>query len=111
MRAEVKVNVFCVFLIFISIVAIPYFVLFNEKIGGNILNEGSEIVNGEYYVVDNDGNKNKISKSEWEKCEYVNIAFFVIVTLGSLSVFYLFCRYIFFPSFIKNIHLLTNSNK
>lgn len=104
MRLEVKVNVFCVLMILLSIFATAYFVLFNKKIGGNILNEGSEIVNGQYYLVDNDGKKNLVSRADWEKCKTVNIAFFSIAILGSLSLFYLFLRYAFLPSFIKNIH-------
>lgn len=104
MKLEIKINILCSILIFASFFSIPYFVMYSNKIGGNILNEGSEIVNDEYYVVDNDGNKNQITKSEWEKCKTVTIAFFISVSLSTLSVFYFFCRYIFIPSFITNIH-------
>ena len=107
-RLEIRINIICAFLIFISFFVIPYFVMYNNKIGGNILNEGSEIVNGEYYVVDNDGTKNKITKEEWEKCKIVTIIFFLVVSLASLSIFYFFCRYIFIPSFIENIHSIIN---
>lgn len=104
MRLEIKINIICAVMIFISFFVIPYFVMYNNKIGGNILNEGSEIVNDEYYVVDNDGNKNKITKEEWNKCKIITIAFFVVVSLASISVFYFFCRYIFIPSFTKHFH-------
>ena len=49
MRLEIKINIVCAFMIFISFFVIPYFVVYNNRIGGNILNEGSEIVNDEYY--------------------------------------------------------------
>ena len=104
MRLEVKINIVCAFMIFISFFVIPYFVIYNNKIGGNILNEGSEIVNDEYYIVDNEGNKNKITKEDWNKCKIITIIFFVVVSLASLSVFYFFCRYVFIPSSIGHIH-------
>lgn len=104
MRLEVKINILCAFMIFISFFVIPYFVIYNNKIGGNILNEGSEIVNDEYYIVDNEGNKNKITKEDWNKCKIITIIFFVVVSLASLSVFYFFCRYVFIPSSIEHIH-------
>lgn len=101
-------NIICAVMIFISFFAIPYFVMYNNKIGGNILNEGSEIINDEYYVVDNDGNKNKITKEEWYKCTVITIVFFVIVSLASLSVFYFFCRYVFLPSIIEHFNSIIN---
>ena len=100
---EMKINIICIIVIFLSIFSTIFFIKFNNKIGGNILNEGSEINNDEYYIVNNDGIKTKVTKEVWNTCKKVNIVYFTIVSIGTFSIFYLFCRYIFVPSFKINI--------
>lgn len=103
---ELKINIFCVMMIFLTIIDTTYFIVYNKRIGGNILNEGSEIINDVYYIVDNEGNKTKISKKTWNDCKKTNVVFFIIASLGTLSAFYLFCRYIYIPSSKANYNKL-----
>lgn len=100
---EIKINIFCVMMIFLTIIDTTYFIVYNKRIGGNILNEGSEIINDVYYIVDNEGNKTKISKKTWNDCKKTNVVFFIIASLGVLSQPFIYSVDIFISPHLKLI--------
>ena len=60
------------------------------------------------YVKDMEENIREVSEVAWRKSYRLGIMFFISAILGTLSIFYLYARYSFWPTFIDNIMKTVN---
>lgn len=105
---EFKVNIICCFFIFLALILLIIEIFFSKKIGGSAFNGFIDTVTNQYYVKDMEGNIREVSEVVWRKSYRLGVVFFISAILGTLSIFYLYARYSFWPTFIDNIMKTVN---
>jgi hypothetical protein len=102
MSSEMKLNLVACLFIFIAII----FVLFDKKIGGNVLNTRSYKTESSFFIADKNGNQREVSEESWNKSYKITIITFVFLSLAMICLLYLFSRYIFIPIMKRNLQIL-----
>ena len=106
MSSELKLNVVACLFIFIAIIFVTIFILFDKKIGGNILNTKSYKTESSFFIADENGNQKEVSEEIWDKSYKITIVTFIFLSLATICLFYLFLRYIFIPTMKRNLQIL-----
>ena len=106
MSSELKLNVVACLFIFIAIIFVTIFILFDKKIGGNILNTKSYKTESCFFIADENGNQKEVSEEIWDKSYKITIVTFIFLSLATICLFYLFLRYIFIPTMKRNLQIL-----
>ena len=106
MSSEMKLNLVACLFIFIAIIFVIIFVLFDKKIGGNVLNTRSYKAESSFFIADKNGNQREVSEESWNKSYKITIITFIFLSLAMICLLYLFSRYIFIPIMKRNLQIL-----
>lgn len=102
MKSFIKViKPVCAILFFITIAYVFYYRAFTDKSGGSTLNNDSKIIDGRYYISDNNGNIKEIEETEWnEHIVKAEICKFSVFYIGIYWV-YICYKYFIIPNIKK----------
>ena len=106
MSSEIKLNLVACLCIFVAIIFVIMLVLFDKKIGGNVLNTKSYKTETSFFIADKNGNQREVSEEIWNKSYKITIVTFIFLSLAMICLFYLFSRYIFIPIMKRNLQIL-----
>ena len=106
MSSEIKLNLVACLCIFVAIVFVIMLVLFDKKIGGNVLNPKSYKTETSFFIADKNGNQREVSEEIWNKSYKITIVTFIFLSLAMICLLYLFSRYIFIPTMKRNLQIL-----
>ena len=106
MSSEIKLNLVACLCILVAIIFVIMFVLFDKKIGGNVLNTKSYKTETSFFIADKNGNQREVSEESWNKSYKITIITFVFLSLAMICLLYLFSRYIFIPIMKRNLQIL-----
>ena len=95
MSSEINLNLAACLCIFVAIIFVIIFVLFDKKIGGNVLNTKSYKTETPFFIVDKNGNQREVSEEIWNKSYKITIVTFIFLSLAMICLLYLFSRYIY----------------
>ena len=105
MSSEIKLNLVACLCIFVAIIFVIMLVLFDKKIGGNVLNTKSYKTET-LFIADKDGNQREVSEEIWNKSYTITIVTFIFLSFAMICLLYLFSRYIFIPTMKRNLQIL-----
>ena len=103
MSSEIKLNLVACLCIFVAIIVVIMFVLFDKKIGGNVLNTKSYKTETSFFIADKNENQREVSEEIFNK---ITIVTFIFLSLAMICLLYLFSRYIFIPTMKRNLQIL-----
>ena len=106
MSPEINLNLVACLCIFVAIIFVIMFVLFDKKIGGNVLNTKSYKTETSFFIADKNGNQREVSEEIWNKSYKITIVTFIFLSLAMICLLYLFSRYIFIPTMKRNLQIL-----
>jgi len=106
MSSEIKLNLVACLCIFVAIIFVIMLVLFDKKIGGNVLNTKSYKTETSFFIAYKNGNQREVSEEIWNKSYKITIVTFIFLSLAMICLLYLFSRYIFIQTMKKNLQIL-----
>ena len=106
MSSEIKLNLVACLCIFVAIIFVIMLVLFDKKIGGNVLNTKSYKTETSFFIADKNGNQREVSEEIWNKSYKITIVTFIFLSLAMICLLYLFSRYIFISTMKRNLQIL-----
>ena len=106
MSSEIKLNLVACLCIFVAIIFVIMLVLFDKKIGGNVLNTKSYRTETSFFIADKNGNQREVSEEIWNKSYKITIVTFIFLSLAMICLLYLFLRYIFIQTMKKDLQIL-----
>ena len=106
MSSEIKLNLVAGLCIFVAIIFVIVFVLFDKRIGGNVLNTKSYKTESSFFIADENGNQKEVSEEIWDKSYKITIVTFIFLSFAMICLLYLFSRYIFIPTMKRNLQIL-----
>ena len=106
MSSEIKLNLVACLCILVAIIFVIMFVLFDKKIGGNVLNTKSYKTETSFFIADKNENQREVSEEIWNKSYKIIIVTFIFLSLAMICLLYLFSRYIFIPTMKRNLQIL-----
>lgn len=106
MSSEIKLYLVACLCIFVAIIFVIMFVLFDKKIGGNVLNTKNYKTETSFFIADKNGNQREVSEEIWNKSYKITIVIFIFLSLAMICLLYLFSRYIFIPTMKRNLQIL-----
>ncbi|MBO7486903.1 MAG: hypothetical protein J6T84_12675 [Spirochaetaceae bacterium] len=99
MKSFIKViKPFCAILFFITLTYFFYYKVFTDRVDGSTLNDGSQIVNGRYYLADIDGNVKEIKKTEWESHVIKGKIFNLSLNYIAIYLIYICYKFLIIPN-------------
>ena len=95
MSSEIKLNLVAGLCIFVAIIFVIVFVLFDKRIGGNVLNTKSYKTEASFFSADKDGNQREVSEEIWNKSYTITIVTFFFIVCYDMFIIFVFKIYIY----------------
>lgn len=95
MSSEIKLNLVAGLCIFVAIIFVIVFVLFDKRIGGNVLNTKSYKTEASFFIADKDGNQREVSEEIWNKSYTITIVTFFSIVCYDTFIIFVFKIYIY----------------
>ncbi len=92
----------CAILFFITLTYFFYYKIITDRAGGSTLNNGSQIVDGRYYLADIDGNVKEIEKAEWESHVIKGKIFNISLNYIAIYLIYICYKFLIIPNMKRN---------